>query len=117
MNIVADEGVGGAIVRRLISDGHSVTWIAEESPGLPDDLVIAAAHDANALLVTYDKDFGELVVRRGAAHHRVMLFRLRGLDSADRAVLVSRAIRDHASELSDAFTVVTPTSIRIRSLE
>ena len=79
MNILADEGVDRVIVERLRQAGHSVQYVAEMSPGITDEVVMDLANRASALLVTADKDFGELVFRQGRITSGVMLFRLAGL--------------------------------------
>lgn len=53
----------------------------------------------SALLVTADKDFGELVFRQGHVHSGVMLLRLAGLSNHAKAELVEEVCRDRASEL------------------
>jgi predicted nuclease of predicted toxin-antitoxin system len=70
VNVVADEGVDGPVVQRLRDDGHDVIYVAELSPGVTDDDVLRHANDRDALLLTADKDFGELVVRQGLASVR-----------------------------------------------
>ena len=79
MRIVADESVDGRIVDRLRLAGHDVLSIAESAPGTPDDEVLAAADMAGILLLTADKDFGELVYRRQMAHCGVVLLRQAGI--------------------------------------
>ena len=63
MNLVADESVDGPSVERLRQDGHAVFYIAELDPGIDDDAVLDEANRSGALLITSDKDFGELVFR------------------------------------------------------
>jgi predicted nuclease of predicted toxin-antitoxin system len=75
MRFLADEGVDAAIVSALRSDGHDIQWMAEELEGSTDDVVLdAAARDAR-ILITEDKDFGELVFRQ-RLHHRGVQCRL-----------------------------------------
>ena len=114
MNLVADESLHGAITARLRADGHAVHAIAATDSGVPDTDVLAIAVNRQALLLTQDKDFGELIFRRGLPHAGIVLIRLVGLAPADRAQLVSDLIRDHAIELADAFTVVSDSGVRIR---
>jgi len=64
VNLLADEGVDRQIVARLRRDGHNVRYVAEMSPGIPDEAVLDAANRGEALLLTADKDFGELVFRQ-----------------------------------------------------
>lgn len=114
MNLVADENIDRAIVERLRRDGHQVAYIAELSPSVSDEDVLQQAAASVAVLVTEDKDFGELVYRRRQAHAGVLLVRLEGLDNAAKAEVVSRAVRENEPELSGAFAVVLPNSVRLR---
>ena len=115
MNLVADEGVDRQIVEQLRQDGHDVVYVAELSLSITDDEVPEQANDRNATLVTSDKDFGELVYRLKRIAAGIILLRLEGLVPETKAALVSQAIRAHETELSHAFTVITPGMIRIRS--
>jgi predicted nuclease of predicted toxin-antitoxin system len=114
MNIVADESVAGAILERLRQDGLVVQAIREFAPGSSDEVVLDTAEKAKVILLTEDKDFGELVHRQRALHQGVVLLRLAGLSRALRAALVSDAFKLHAAEFLGAFTVITHSGIRIR---
>ena len=85
MNLLADESVDGAIVDRLRADNHAVLYVAEMAPGIDDDTVLQRAMRNGALLLTGDRDFGELVFRLQRAHAGVVLIRLAGLPAARRA--------------------------------
>ncbi len=61
MEFVADESCDFAVVRTLRKDGHEVIAIAEISPRIPDEEVLARAREGGQVLITEDKDFGELV--------------------------------------------------------
>lgn len=57
--------------------GHDVVWILTDAPGISDEEVLARAKDENRVLLTFDKDFGELVFRAGqSASSGVILFRI-----------------------------------------
>jgi predicted nuclease of predicted toxin-antitoxin system len=71
MNLLANESVDRPIVERLRRDGHDVVYVADLSPSITDDEVLQQANNGNALLVTADKDFGELVFRQGWLHRGV----------------------------------------------
>lgn len=102
MNLLADEGVDRPIVDRLRQEGHDVVYIAELSPSITDEEVLQQANDRGALLVTADKDFGELVFRLGRLHTGVALLRLAGLPVSSKAEIVAEVLRDHAAELPGA---------------
>jgi predicted nuclease of predicted toxin-antitoxin system len=114
VNLVADESVEQDIVARLRADGHDVLYVAELAPSITDDAVLDEANVRTALLVTGDKDFGELVYRLGRVHGGVVLARLAGLSAAAKAEIVARVLRDHEAELPGAFSVITPGAVRIR---
>lgn len=114
MNLVADESVDQPIVDRLRQDGHTVLSIADLDPGIADNAVLRLADQNSALLLTADKDFGELVFRMENIHTGVVLTRLAGLSPETKARIVSAAFADHGNDLPSAFSVVSPGRIRIR---
>ncbi|MDE2734376.1 MAG: DUF5615 family PIN-like protein [Gemmatimonadota bacterium] len=115
MNLLADESVDKPIVDRLRQDGHTVLYIAELDPSIDDDAVLHRANQNSALLITADKDFGELVFRLGQIHAGVVLFRLAGLSPEMKAGIVSAAFIHRGHELPSAFSVISPGMVRIRS--
>lgn len=114
MNFIADESVDRQIVARMRLDGHVVRYVAEMLPGIPDDSVLALANEQSSVLLTADKDFGEMVFRQGRFTFGILLVRLGGLSPDRKAEVVSTVVDRHGAELSDAFGVLTPTSLRIR---
>ena len=109
-----DESVDGQIAERFRQDGHVVFCVWEMEPGIPDDQVLDQANEQGAILVTADKDFGELVFRQGRVTSGVVLVRLAGLSPETKADVVATAVWDYGEEMSGAFTVVAPGHIRIR---
>jgi len=114
MNLLADEGVDKQIVERLRLDGHDVLYVAEMEPSIADEVVLQRANEHGALLLTEDKDFGELVYRQQLVHLGVVLLRLMGLASSTKANLVSKVFEEHRGEVPNAFTVISPGVLRIR---
>jgi len=116
MNLLADEGVDRPIVEALRKEGHTVLYIAEMSPGISDDAVLARAKAANALLVTADKDFGVLVFQRHQLTTGVILIRLAGFPPPRKAEYVAWVLATYGEKMQGAFTVITSKQIRIRPL-
>ncbi len=114
MNLLADESVDRQIVDRLRQDGHSVLYIAEIAPSVSDAEVLSRANALQSILITADKDFGELVYRLGRIHVGVVLIRLAGLSADFKADIISTAVRDRGTEMDDSFSVVTRATVRIR---
>ena len=115
MNLLADEGIDKQIVARLRADGYCVSYVAEMAPGISDDIVLELANKEGSVLVTADKDFGDLVFRLKRISAGVVLIRLAGLPPDKKAAIVTSVISKHSQELAKAFTVITPTGIRIRA--
>jgi len=67
VNFVADERVDRQIVEQLREDGHPVIYVSEMDPGIPGEDVLRLANHESAILITADKDFGELVFRQALA--------------------------------------------------
>ena len=116
MSFLADESIDRQIVDRLRQDGHLVRYVAEMEPGISDDTVLDLANQEATLLLTADKDFGELVFRQRRLMSGIVLIRLLGLSPTRKAEIVASAINQHIAELPRAFAVITPGVFRIRRL-
>lgn len=116
MNLVADEGVDGPVVDRLRQDGHDVWYVAEMEPGIADEDILALANEGGSLLLTADKDFGELVFWQGHSMPGIVLIRLAGVAPGRKAEIVASVIRERAGELLGAFTVIAPRLVRVRKV-
>jgi predicted nuclease of predicted toxin-antitoxin system len=117
LKFVADENLDRQIVERLRQDGHVVWYIAEMATGVSDQDVLNLANHEQALLLTADKDFGELVYRQHLVNPGVILLRLAGLQPTVKAELVARAVSAHMKEMAGSFVVVSHRAIRIRQPE
>lgn len=115
MKITADESVDFAIIVRLRQLGYEVLSIAEESYGVSDDIVIQIAVSNQSLLITEDKDFGELTYRLRHEHCGILLIRLNDTSRLERIELVTATIGKHHLELQYKFSVLTKTGLRIKS--
>ncbi len=114
MKILADEGVDRPVVERLRQSGHRVWYVAEMEPGISDEVVLDLANREGAILLTADKDFGELVFRQRRIARGVILVRLAGISPSRKAEIVAFALAAHGDEMEQAFTVITLGAVRIR---
>jgi predicted nuclease of predicted toxin-antitoxin system len=102
-----------AYLRRLGYDALRVG--ADLPPGLPDIDVLAQAAASGRILVTDDRDFGELVFRRRQRHVGVIYLRLGpDADLARKTERLGHVLAHHADQL-DQFLVVTRHGVRVRS--
>jgi predicted nuclease of predicted toxin-antitoxin system len=114
MKLLADENLDLSVVARLREAGHQVLAVAEMDPGIPDDVVLDRANAEAAILITEDKDFGELAFRQSLIHQGVILVRLAGLPGTTKAATLIHLLEAHQLELPESFTVVSPGLVRIR---
>ena len=115
MQFVVDESTGTAVVEYLRSLGYDVLAVAETMPQAEDVDILSQASSQSRVLITNDKDFGDLVFRSGQAHHGVILLRLHHDESAaNRVRMVTLVMDQYADRLPDHFIVVSESGIRIR---
>ena len=114
MNFLADEGVDSSVVTGLRKSGHNVYFVIEEERAREDDVLLEKAKNENRILITRDKDFGELVYRLNKAHAGVILIRLEGLNTIERGEMVCKLISQHHHQLQNFFSVIQRGVIRIR---
>lgn len=114
LTLLADEGLDLPIVQQLRRAGYEVLYVMEMEPGISDEVILAQAERLGALLITADKDFGELVFRQGKITRGVLLVRLAGLPPPVKADLVVTAVLEHEPELLGAFSVISPGVLRVR---
>jgi hypothetical protein len=116
MRFLADENFPGDAVSALRQAGHDVAWICAEAPGTPDHVVLTQAIRQSRILLTFDKDFGELAWHeRLPASCGIVLFRLPlPLPSAVGKFIT--AILDSRSDWAGHFSVIEPGRLRMRPL-
>jgi len=113
---LADENFPGDAVRGMRDRGLDVAWVCEDQSGAADDKVLSRSQAEQRVLLTFDKDFGVLVFRRGVhCSAGVGLFRIK-LPSPDwtvAMVLTSLLSRD---DWQGMFSVVEPGRVRMSPL-
>lgn len=115
MNFVADESCAGPVIRALREAGHDVVAIAEVAKGATDEDVLDRALNEKRVLITEDRDFGELVYARGRPSTGVILVRFRSLARRAKPATVVDAVAKLGARLQDAFAVIEPGRVRVSS--
>ena len=94
--------------------GHDVLSAVEVDPQAADEALLALAFQQQRVLITEDKDFGELVFLRRAPHPGIVRFV--EMTVAEKVSAMHDLIERHSEEMSaGALIVVTPTRVRVRS--
>lgn len=100
----------------LRADGHDVRSTAETAPGSSDSQVLQLAHEEGRVLLTFDKDFGELAVRAGLSMSSgVILFRLPMPSASDVGAMLASRIAERR-DWEGHFSVVESGRVRMRRL-
>jgi predicted nuclease of predicted toxin-antitoxin system len=113
VKILLDACVGGGVLQALREDGHDIVWAGEwtEDPG--DEEILQRAYREGRILITLDKDFGELAVVRGMPHCGIV--RLVGLSAKKQAAICGETVVRYAQELRvGGIVTVEPDRVRIR---
>ena len=116
MQFLANENFPLDAVEAVRKSGHDVTWIRTDAPGSKDRDILKRAVNEQRILLTFDKDFGDLAFQfRLPATCGIVLFRLQTISSAALSTLVVTALQSRA-DWAGQFSVVEAARIRMRPL-
>ena len=116
MRLLANENFPGLAITALRSHGHDVVWIREDSPGISDYDVLSRATAEGRILMTFDKDFGELVFRLGLnAPSGVILFRIPP-DSPSFVAQTAVTVLENRTDWAGHFSVIDENRVRMTPL-
>jgi predicted nuclease of predicted toxin-antitoxin system len=113
MRFLADESCDFAVVRALRAAGHDIVAVADISPQADDETVMDLAVRDERLLITEDKDFGQLVYANARASGGVVFLRFPAKARTAMAKAVVELVRRRGNHLLGRFVVVQPGRIRI----
>lgn len=116
MRFLADENVSGIVIARLQDGAHDVERISKDRRGAPDEAVLAMAEADNRILITEDRDFGELVIRDRLPVAGILLLELDQLSNEAEDDRVLNVVEKLGEQISGALVVIEPGRTRIRPL-
>lgn len=114
MRFLVDASSDARLVDHLRGANHDATRVGSDYPAsLTDEAILALAHREGRILITDDRDFGELVFRLRQPHAGVIYLRLDTTRIAARVARLDVVLANHGHAL-DQFLVVTMTEVRVR---
>lgn len=116
MRFLADENVAQTVLDVLRRRGFDVVSIGETQAGVADREVLDRANTDGCILITEDRDFGELVIRQRLGVRGIVLLELDRLSNAAEAAMVAEVISLHDEKLPGNLVVIEPGRIRVRPL-
>src|SRR5437867_13116788 len=116
MRFLVDENMPYSAVERLRGLGHDVLAVRDVMRGAPDEDVLAKSRSENRVLVTADKDFGEMIFARRDLAAGVLLVRSRTSRPVAKGDVAVRAIDDLGERLAGSFVVAGEGGTRVRQI-
>jgi len=116
MKFLADECCDFSMVERLRNEGHRVEYVQENQPGITDDDILMNAHREKKILITEDKDFGELVYRLNKPAYGVILLRFHPLEKQLKIERLSHLLNYKGEKLEGNFIVLDSQKMRIKPI-
>jgi predicted nuclease of predicted toxin-antitoxin system len=113
VKLLLDSCVWGGAQAELRARGHDVSWCGDWDADPGDEAVLEAARAGGRILVTLDKDFGELAIVRGLPHCGIL--RLVGFGAREQGAACARVIALRGAELATgAIATASPGQLRVR---
>lgn len=113
MNVLLDSCVWGGAGKALAEAGHDVEWVGDWKPDPGDEEILRIAMERKAVLVTLDKDFGEIAIVRRV--HHTGIIRIVGLPASQQGAVCALMLDRYGEELrSGAIVTVSEQRARVR---
>ncbi len=112
---VVDVGVGITIENWLTEQGYKVIPVRIINREMEDGEIISLAVNEDAIIITMDKDFGELVHKENMQHKGILLLRLEDAVSEEKLAVIQNIFPTHLENISKSFAVFQNGRLRIRS--
>jgi len=116
MKFLVDECVGTTVSDWLKQNRYDAISIYDVFPGIGDDSVLQKAFLENRILITSDKDFGEMIFKNKKQHCGVILLRLADEKPSNKINILKSLIQNYHEDLFGNFVVVTEQAVRIIKL-
>lgn len=117
MNFLADESVDYNVFKILENAGYNVKHVSNISPGISDIEVVNHAVKNDSIIITEDKDFGELAIRFKMNTKGIVLLRFTSLSLEEKNKIILNAFSEHCDEMYNGITVVSDKKIRIKKID
>lgn len=114
LKFLVDVGVGRRVEEWLHASGYDVKAVRSIDPHSKDKDILATAVTESRMVITMDKDFGELVHNSGQEHTGVLILRLEDATGDEKSEVLKKILAKYADKLPNAFCVYQDGRLRIR---
>jgi predicted nuclease of predicted toxin-antitoxin system len=116
LNFLVDVGVGKSIEDFLIEQGFDIKSVRTINPRMSDQEILKIAASEDRIIITMDKDFGELVYHSFIEHSGVILLRLEDATGDEKLEVIKKIISNHTERIKGNFCVFQRDKFRIRNI-
>ena len=113
LKFIVDECVGSLVAKWLTGNGYDVVSVLAEMKGSKDITILHRAFSENRIIITSDKDFGDIVFHKKEQHAGVILIRLQSGSPKDKIKVLENLLVNYIDQLVYNFVVVSEANIRI----
>jgi len=114
LRFLVDVGVGKGIERYLREEGYDTKAVRDIDPRMEDEEIIRTAVTENRMVITMDKDFGELVYHSSMEHSGVLLLRLEDATGTEKLQVVKHIMKNYSDRIKNCFCVFQNDRFRIK---
>jgi predicted nuclease of predicted toxin-antitoxin system len=113
MKFLVDECVGSSVAKFLKDNNQEVFSVFDDWRGATDEAILFKCLVENFILITSDKDFGEMVYRQKKVHKGVILLRCEPNKFSKKIEVLEKLLQNYGNKLENNFVVVTNEKVRI----
>jgi len=115
LKFLIDVGVGKKVEKWLAENDHDIKCMRDINPKAGDSEILRLAVTEDRMVITMDKDFGELVYNSGKLHSGVLILRLEDADGNQKVKVMKKILSEHSGRLRGKFCVFQGERLRIKS--
>lgn len=114
LKFLLDIGVGRKAEKWFSENGFDSKTVRDLNPKAKDSEILRIAVSENRMVITMDKDFGELVFNSGAEHSGVLILRLEHATGDEKVEIIKKIMKNYSDKLYRKFCVFQDGRLRIR---
>ena len=116
LKFLVDVGVGKKVEEYLLEKRYDTKAVRSFDQRMPDQEIIRLAASEKRIVITMDKDFGELVYHSGMDHSGILLLRLEDATGSEKQKVIAQILEKYADNMENNFCVYQNKKFRFRKL-
>lgn len=114
IRFIVDVNLGNGVEKYLESLGYDVLTVRSVNPSMEDKQIVEIACREERIILTLDKDFGDLVYKSGMNHKGILILRIEDWSLKNKKDVLDWILNQHIEELQNAFSIYHKGVLRIR---